>query len=95
MRFTRKIAFSVVTAAMALGAAPALAAADAPPPNDYHQLVYNQPCPPGQYLEWVDRLGTPPKLLIDPRTGRMHWVGGEPEFHGWECQPVQLEVWQP
>ena len=89
MRFTRKICFSVLTAATALGAAPALAAADAPPPPGPRQIVWDQPCPPGQFLTWVEHPGTPPRIYID-ELGRIKFIPGEPPFSGYECQSYKL-----
>jgi hypothetical protein len=86
MRFTRKVVLSVATAAAALAAAPALAsAAPTPPP-----IFGDQPCGPGYEQVWVDREGTPPKLLID-QFGRITLIPGDPPFHGYECQKLVLK----
>jgi len=89
MRFTRTACLSALTLALALSAAPALAA-----PADPSRTL-EQPCPPGQWLVWVDRPAGLPKLYIDPRTGQIEWYPGEPEFHGWACQPIKLSPIEP
>jgi hypothetical protein len=86
MRFTRKVCLSVLTAAMALGAAPALAAA-APPPDP--QFPGIEPCRPGFVQVWVDRPGTRPRIEID-KWGNFTLIPAEPPFHGYECQPYVL-----
>jgi hypothetical protein len=91
MRFTRTACLSALTVAAALSTvAPALAA-----PGDGPVRLERPSCPPGERAVWVDRLATPPQLFIDPRTGRITWIPGEPEFHGWECQPILLRPVQP
>ena len=52
-------------------------------PGDERWLWEDRPaCPPGERAVWVDRAGSPPKLYFDPRTGRITFEPGEPEFHG-------------
>jgi hypothetical protein len=93
MRFTRTACLSVLTLALGLGASPALAADDG---TGQRWLWEDRPaCAPGERAVWVDRAGTPPRLYFDPRTGRITLDPGEPEFHGWECQPIRLHALEP
>ena len=60
-------------------------------PGDGRWLWEDRPaCPRGERAVWVDRAGSLPKLYVDPRTGRITFEPGEPEFHGYECQPLKL-----
>ena len=95
MRFTKVVLSAALTLALAVGAAPALAADG--PTRDLSLLqqgarhpVADQPaCPTGQRAAGVDRAGTLPQLHID-QWGRITFTPGEPEFHGWVCQDVTL-----
>lgn len=95
MRFTRTVLSSALALALTVGAAPALAADGATRDisalqGGIRRLVNDRPaCPPAQRAIWVDRAATPPSLYID-QFGRRTWSLGEPEFHGWECQPIML-----
>lgn len=102
MRFTRTVFSSVLTLALAVSAAPALAAGDGT--RDISAALKDGPrllwedrpaCSPGERAIWVDRAGSPPELYIDPYTGRITWYPGEPEFHGWDCQPIKLRPLGP
>ena len=89
MRYTKTVCSSALMLALALGAAPAMAADDGT--GQPRWLWEDRPaCPQGERAVWVDRAGSPPKLYFDPRTGRITFEPGEPEFHGWECQPLTL-----
>jgi hypothetical protein len=89
MRLRPAVLFSALALALTAGAAPALAAGGGSSDLTV-QPVIPPSCPVGQRAVWVDRAGTLPKLYIDPFTGRLMWTPGEPEFHGWECQPIKL-----
>jgi len=55
--------------------------------RDEPLIIWDPPvCPPGQRAVWVDR-GAIPKFCYDPVKG-IYVCGGQPEFHGWECQSV-------
>ena len=96
MRLTRTVCTSVLTAALALSAAPALAAD--PPVILEDRLEHDGPwivkewpgCPRGERAVWVDRPGNPSKVLIDYHTGEITFTDWVVEFHGWECQPITL-----
>ena len=91
MRLRPAVLFSALALALTAGAAPALAAGGGSTELAVHPVPVIPPsCPVGQRAVWVDRAGTLPKLYIDPFTGRLMWTPGEPEFHGWECQPIKL-----
>jgi hypothetical protein len=92
MRFTRTACLSALTVAAALSTvAPALAA-----PGDGPRCVWSGPAA----RRVSGRSGStgsplPRSCSSDPRTGRITWIPGEPEFHGWECQPILLRPVQP
>jgi hypothetical protein len=90
MRFTRKLGVTVAATAALVGAVPALASAAPPPPPT---IWGDQACPPGQIMTWVDREGTPPRLIID-ELGRIKLIPGDPPFHGWTCQPYKLRPYE-
>jgi len=97
MRFTRTACTSALTLALALSAAPALAAGDpttpiGPGPDIWKLLEDRQKwshgpmpdCPAGQRAVWVSRPGKPPRIYVD-HLGRITIVKGELPYEGWEC----------
>jgi hypothetical protein len=103
MRFTRTACTSALTVALALSAAPALAADPPGTPigagpdiskllQDRQKWLLHGPmpeCPAGERPVWISRPGKPPKLYID-HLGRMVWTKGELPYEGWECAPLTL-----
>ena len=106
MRFTRTACTSALTLALALSTAPALAAGDPPPRLDSipdmwlikagPRIVDDRPeCAAGQRAVWVNRLGNPGELIIDPRTGKITFINAQLPYEGWECQPIKLVPVEP
>jgi hypothetical protein len=102
MRFTRTACTSALTLALALSAAPALAA-DPPTPigagpdislllQDRQKWMLHGPmpdCPAGERAVWVSRPGIAPQFYID-ELGRIKLLKGELPYEGWECAPRTL-----
>jgi hypothetical protein len=92
MRYAKALCASVFTVAAAVGAESAPAADVTGTPSGSPQWLWDDrpACSRGERAVWVDRAGSPPRLYVDPRTGRITFEPGTPEFHGWECRPLTL-----
>jgi hypothetical protein len=93
MRFKKVVLSAALALALAVGTAPAFAA-DGPTRDlsllqngGRHPLGDAPACPSDQRAAWVDRAATLPQLYID-QWGRITFVPGQPEFHGWVCQDI-------
>jgi hypothetical protein len=101
MRFTRTVFSSVLTLALALSAAPALAADDVT--RDISAALQDGPrllwedrpaCSPGETAVWVDRAASPGEFYVGP-TGEKTYYPGDSELHDWVCQPIKLRPLGP